>query len=404
MNNGRIHIPHDFKANGLADWVPIFRAGKQTDSRGRTQEWTEADLDQIVANHSADHPAPHVITHKELYSPFAYAQVEALKREGDTLYAKSRNIEPQFEKLLKEGRLYERSVRLVKSDKGWKLGHIAWLGAEPPAVEGLEPVRFDHAADVDACDFAIDSRAVRHVNLLARMVRNLREFLIAKFDQETADRYVPEWDAEALAEEAARLRAEQDMELRDQHSPTFAAAGGTHDNTTGGTTVSFTQADIDAARAAARQEAEAEFAAREQALQAQLAAQARAARQAEFQAFHDELVEAGHAPAHLVGMTDFMHALAEADAAEFEFSAADGAKQKKSLVDWFRDFAKSRAPDVQTGEHKAPAAGAETTAEFRAPAGYAVDSRSLEIDRKAREYAAAHNTDYYTAVAAVTKE
>lgn len=396
--NRRIHIPHDFKAGGLADWVPIFRAGKQTDSRGRTQEWTEADLDQVVANHSAEHPAPHVITHKELYSPFAYAQVEALKRDGDTLYAKSKNIEPQFEQLLKDGRLYERSVRLVKSEQGWRLGHIAWLGAEPPAIEGLAPVQFSAAA-ADEYDFSIDSRSV---SMLARMVRNLREFLIAKFDQETADRYVPEWDAEALAEEAARLRAEQDLELSGHLSPSFAAAGGTPENPTGGTTVSFTQADIDAAKAAARQEAQAEFAAQQQTLQEQLDAERKAKRQAEFMAFHDEMVAAGHAPAHLVGMTDFMHSLADADEAEFEFSAADGTKQKKNRVEWFREFAKSRAPAVTTGEHPADETGAAV--EFAAPQGHGVDADLLALHRKAVEYQAAHpGTDYRAAVDAVSK-
>lgn len=138
-------IKSDFK--GLKDWVEIFKTG-QHPGKGdlAAHTFSADDLDEVVANLDPDHPVPHVITHEELYSPFAYAQGVELKREGDSLYVRSDKINPDFERLIENGNLSNRSIRILKTDKGFELGHIAWLGAEPPAVEGLAPVSFSSGA------------------------------------------------------------------------------------------------------------------------------------------------------------------------------------------------------------------------------------------------------------------
>ena len=119
----------DFK--GLTDWVEVFRAGTHKDSIGRTHTFNRAQLDEIVANVSVGTPPPHVITHKELYSPFRYGSVVAAKRDGDSLFVQSAQIEPQFERLVADGRLRDRSIRINRTPNGLTLGHVAWLGAEP---------------------------------------------------------------------------------------------------------------------------------------------------------------------------------------------------------------------------------------------------------------------------------
>ena len=125
-------------------WVEIFRAGYHEDSRGVGRGFSTDDLDQIITNTQSGNPVPHVITHNELYSPFAYARSSQFRRVGEVLEARMDDIEPQFAELIKSGRLYERSIRLLPiATGGWKVGHIAWLGAEPPAVEGLKPVQFN---------------------------------------------------------------------------------------------------------------------------------------------------------------------------------------------------------------------------------------------------------------------
>ena len=54
-------------------WINVFRAGTHTDSTGRVVTFTQADLDQIVANHDLG-AAPAVIGHPKHNDP-AYVWV-----------------------------------------------------------------------------------------------------------------------------------------------------------------------------------------------------------------------------------------------------------------------------------------------------------------------------------------
>lgn len=199
------------ESNGLTDWIEIFRIGKQTDSKGVERTFGEADLYQIVDNFRYDSPVPHVITHKELYSPFAYAQIVDLKVDNGVLLAKSANIEPQFEKLVADGRLYSRSVRLIPTERGWKLTHLAWLGAEPPAIDGLAPVQF--AAADNAAEFSLQPTSPEGVTVTDK-TKPGDSFTQADLDAATASA-----KAEAAAEFAkdkARLEAELKLERDSQ--------------------------------------------------------------------------------------------------------------------------------------------------------------------------------------------
>lgn len=136
----------------LADqYIEIFKAGKQTDSAGNTHNWTASDLDKIIAN-LKNHPAPLVVGHPKHNDP-AYGWVADLKREGDTLLMRAEKVDPQFEKLVQDGRYRNRSVRITETKDGLTLGHVGWLGAAPPAVEGLKPVQFAEGDNVKNYDF-----------------------------------------------------------------------------------------------------------------------------------------------------------------------------------------------------------------------------------------------------------
>lgn len=376
----------DYK--GLTDWVEIFKGGEQTDSKGRTQNFSEADLDQIIANHDPEHPAPHVITHKELYSPFAYGQTAALKREGLAVFAKSKNINPTFEKLIQDGALYERSIRIEKTPKGLKLGHIAWLGAEPPAVEGLAPVKMFSKDDTDCFDFNSPPTWLLP-DALSRFMRGIREFFITKFGLEAADQVVPNYQIDSMTDMATRMRGNADYSQSD---------------TDGGSTV-FTQADIDKARQQAEDNAKAEFDKREQALKDQQAAdrlqfeQERAEfRRNEFRQFVDEQVDAGKLlPAQAEGAVEFMAQLATADSAEFEFSRGEeGKKQtvKAKPADWFKDFVKSLPKQIHLGRRnneEAEVDGGDAAAIAKAATEYQAEQRGKGIEISASA-AVAHVT------------
>ena len=117
----------------INNWFEIFRAGKQTDSKGSTREWTIEDLDKIVSSYEPlKHEAPAVIGHPKTDAP-AYGWVESVKRVGNTLMAKLKQIEPSFAKMVAEGRFKKRSISLYPDLKlrhigFWELLHLLFRG------------------------------------------------------------------------------------------------------------------------------------------------------------------------------------------------------------------------------------------------------------------------------------
>jgi hypothetical protein len=139
-------------------WKEVFKAGLHTDANGNEREWTEEDLNAIVVKYNNQlpderHDAPVVIGHPVNNSP-AYAWVEQLKKNGDTIEAKFSQIDPQFEELIKEGRYKKVSIALYPD---MMLRHVGFLGAVPPAVKGLKDSEF--SGDKQFISFDTDKNA-----------------------------------------------------------------------------------------------------------------------------------------------------------------------------------------------------------------------------------------------------
>lgn len=128
-------------------WFAIFRTGKHTDNSGKTKEWTEADLDNIVAKYDpSKHEAPIVIGHPKENAP-AFGWIEKLKRVGDTLYALPKQLQSDFAEMVRQGLFKKRSISLYPDGT---LRHVGFLGATPPAVKGLPDVEFkDQDKDIN---------------------------------------------------------------------------------------------------------------------------------------------------------------------------------------------------------------------------------------------------------------
>ncbi len=127
--------------------IAIFKVGKHKSTSGESLNATADYLRSVASNYDKNnHQAPAVIGHPKDNAP-AYAWVTSLNfdESDNTLYADFEQVEPQFQKLLQDGRFKKRSASFYPpnhpsnpiKDKPY-LRHVGFLGAMPPAVKGLK--------------------------------------------------------------------------------------------------------------------------------------------------------------------------------------------------------------------------------------------------------------------------
>ena len=141
--------------------IEIFRAGTHTDSAGVARTFTVHDVLAMAASYNpTNHEAPLTLGHPETDHP-AYGWVKKLvATPGGVLLAYVDRVDSGFAESLKAGRFSKRSASFYPPNAPnnpapgkWYLRHVGWLGAQPPAVQGLADVRFGMAADDDAVFF-----------------------------------------------------------------------------------------------------------------------------------------------------------------------------------------------------------------------------------------------------------
>lgn len=309
-------------SRGFGDWVEVFRTGKHVDSRGRAGAWSVADLDEFVANHDPE-LAPLVIGHPRGPAP-RWGRTAELKRDGGTLFARFDQLNPVFQVAAESGAWPNRSIQAVRTPRGWRLGHVAFLGAEPPAVEGLQPMQFS-APEGEVFEF---DGAWPTAGTVARLFRSLRDWLIGSAGQDTADRVLPDWDVTTLAETATAERLGEPNSQFSRPDP------------------------VDLPEPAADRTAEfAAAQARIETLQRQLDAETAARRLADCRTWIE--AQQNLTPAMREGAPEFMASLG--DDATFEFSAGtDGTPVSRSQQAWFREFLASLPPAVTLGRLDPP--------------------------------------------------
>lgn len=334
------------KAPQLRGWVEIFRAGKHKDSKGREFTASEADLDQIVANSQQLGVAPIVIGHPKEDGP-AYGWNE-LKRDGDRLFSRAYDINPAFDDGVALGAYRNRSISVVKdATHGLRLRHVGWLGAVPPAIDGLSPmpVQFNQVDGGEVFEFASTDDALSSLGWVlgnvGQLMRALREHLIESAGAETADRVIPTWQVDQVVSGAQAVRDA----LAD--STALFSAPTTPPNAGDPPMPHITQEQLDAAVAKARLEAQ-ELATQQFSAQGQELAELRATRQQEVITglINGWTAKGVVLPAEASGMAEFMAAID--GQAVFSFSAA-GSEAKKAPLDWFAEFMSSRKPVVKLG-------------------------------------------------------
>lgn len=228
----------NMKENSKADntdffegqWFEVFKAGTHTDSKGKTRNWTVTDLDKMANYDPNFHESPVVIGHPKENAP-AFGWVEGLKREGEKLYAKCKQLVPEFVDMVKQGMFKKRSISVYPDGT---LRHIGFLGATPPAIKGLKDIEFhdesqaityemsepdtqgndtnDKSKDNNNQDFAFD----RVGRVIKNIMSNIRDVMIETMGIEKADKAISKIDlsilSDMLEKEKQRAKKEQGSE------------------------------------------------------------------------------------------------------------------------------------------------------------------------------------------------
>lgn len=134
--------------------IEIFRPGRQIDDSGVEHVFDAAAIAAMATAYDpALREAPLCVGHPESNLP-AYGWVKALSVNADgRLVMDPHQVEPQFAELVASARFKKRSAAFYTPQHPnnpkpgtWYLRHVAFLGAQPPAVAGLKDIQF---ADAD---------------------------------------------------------------------------------------------------------------------------------------------------------------------------------------------------------------------------------------------------------------
>jgi len=184
--------------------MELFKAGKQTDSSGHTKEWTKADLDKIVSTfNDGGEDIPATLGHKIKDKP-AMAWFKKVWRDGETLFGEMGDIVDEFGVMLKKKMFKNRSIALRSN---LSLRHIAFLGAEAPAIKGLAGFAFkEEDNDFFTIDFAEHEdefgsfHSIFAFKAIGRILRNLRDKMIEKDGVEKTDEVIENFDIDQIEE------------------------------------------------------------------------------------------------------------------------------------------------------------------------------------------------------------
>lgn len=361
-------------------WFPFFKLGKHTAANGTEFDASSEKLDKILEMNKG-REMPIAIGHPKTSSP-AWGWAGELKRVGDTLYANPKSLVAEFEAMVKKGMFKNISVSL---NPDMTIRHFGFLGATPPAIEGLQA---EFNADDKALLIEFSMSEAYALNDVGAIFQRLREWLIDKFDIETADKVVSQWQIDNL----------KTVQPDDQPGAMSMAAH----KPQGGIDMPKTVVELEAELAVEKARV-AEFSKTSEKvtqLETDLATERRKNRTAEFSAFlGGDSMKKKVSPAMremLLPIMEFAAAVTD----PIEFSAQDPAdaaktvKVKKAPVELVMEFARTYLPEILTTEELATGKKAADGGDVKAKR----DAAELEFSKENPK------ATYTEVVLAVSKE
>lgn len=170
--------------------LELARVGKANNGLSLTL----SELQEAVKNFKDVRPISidHIKTGKEP----KYGEVKWIELNKDVLEGEV-DLLPEVQPLFDKGMYNKWSSGFKKGDNGMYFHHLALLGAQPPAIEGLKVVNFSE--DV-ACDVELEYNFSDDYNykfdVIGRFMRDLREWFIGKFGADEADKIASNWKIE----------------------------------------------------------------------------------------------------------------------------------------------------------------------------------------------------------------
>lgn len=230
---GSTNTPSQDKTNApalLPDGIEIFRAGRHTDDAGQVHAFSEADIASIAASYNpALREAPLTVGHPAHDLP-AYGWVRGLQAQGGHLLMATHQVEPQFAEMVQAGRFKKRSAAFYPpthpnnpTPGQWYVRHVAFLGAQPPAVAGLKDIQFAEADAVGTVNFSEATHSPHQENPMDKELQAQLDAANQKAADEQAAREKAEKEAKAAKEQLAQF-AEAAREQRHAGHISFAEA------------------------------------------------------------------------------------------------------------------------------------------------------------------------------------
>lgn len=116
------------------EWVKIFGTDERKDRSGGTRVFTAADLQRIVDSYRPEyHEAPVAIEPVKDTSP-AWGWVAGMKTIGGNLFAKFRQVQPEFKNMFAANKFSKRAISLHPDGS---LRSVIFGGAPAPRLPGL---------------------------------------------------------------------------------------------------------------------------------------------------------------------------------------------------------------------------------------------------------------------------
>ncbi len=213
-------------------FLEVFKVGEHPISETKSLNFSEEMLKASIAAYDPKlHEAPLVIGHPKNDDP-AYGWVKNAKLIDGRFVTENDQVNTEFAELVESGAFKKISASFYPIGSKYNpvpevlyLKHIGFLGAKPPAIKGLAGTQCQHSFAEDEELVTIEFSEINFMDwddlTVAGLFSNLREWMISKFNLETADQVIPIYAIDGLKMSAVKddIKPEMPMDYSEGDKP-----------------------------------------------------------------------------------------------------------------------------------------------------------------------------------------